>query len=143
MNKYKLTWIAIALIAILLATACSRSPDSEEATDVPVVAQQATEEATEIPIEEATEIPTEEPTEVPTEEPTEVPTEVPTVEPTEVPPPAWEAPNGALVSAPVTEAPVLDGVADDAMWADVTAISVEVEDGANSGAGMVDVKSVL
>ena len=47
-----------------------------------------------------------------------------------------------LVSLPVTEAPVLDGVADDAVWANVTAISVEVEEGANSAAGMVDVKSV-
>jgi hypothetical protein len=45
----------------------------------------------------------------------------------------WAAPEGALVAPMVDEVPTLDGVADDAAWADAVAISIDVEDGANMG----------
>src|SRR3972149_5308056 len=75
--------------------------------------------------------PTPAPTEPPpTEKPTEPPpTEVPPTEaPTEVP---WTAPEGALVSVKVDAAPTLDGVADDAVWADAPATEIEVSGGMN------------
>ena len=43
---------------------------------------------------------------------------------------------------PVDEAPVLDGMADDSVWADAPEIVVPVEDGANMGSSEVTVKSV-
>ena len=136
MTKHKFTWLTIiALIAVLLLAGCSNA--EEPATAVPEVVQAPTEE----PTEEPTVAPTEEPTAEPTEEPTEVPTEEPTAEPTEVPMPAWIAPEGALVSVPAAGAPTLDGMADDAIWADATAIQVEIEDGANEADGIVDIKS--
>jgi hypothetical protein len=54
----------------------------------------------------------------------------------------WAAPEGALVAPMVDEVPTLDGIADDAAWADAVAISIDVEDGANMGESVVDVKSV-
>ena len=63
-------------------------------------------------------------TPVATEEPP-VPTEAPaTAAPTEPPAPAWEGPKGALVAFPASAAPNLDGVADDAVWADAEAIEI-------------------
>lgn len=68
-------------------------------------------------------------------------TEVPVVEepvvteaPTEAPPvvPAFKAPKGALVAFPVDAAPALDGVANDAAWADAEAIEIEVQNGFNN-----------
>ncbi|NQU30897.1 MAG: ethylbenzene dehydrogenase [Anaerolineae bacterium] len=55
--------------------------------------------------------------------------------------PMWEAPEGALVSALVAEAPVLDGEVD-ALWADAEAITVKVASGANMGETEVTIKSV-
>jgi hypothetical protein len=52
------------------------------------------------------------------------------------------APDGALLSLPVDEAPALDGVADEAFWADATEILIAVEDGENMGETEVSVKSV-
>jgi hypothetical protein len=63
-------------------------------------------------------------TEVP---PTEAPTAVP---PTEVP--AWTAPEGALVAAPAEAAPALDGIADDAAWANATELVIPVAGGFNN-----------
>lgn len=88
-----------------------------------------------------TSVPTEPP---PTERPTEPPpTEVPPTEaPTEVP---WTAPEGALVSVMVDSAPTLDGVADEAFWADAPGADVEVSGGANfdgKGGTTVTLKSV-
>lgn len=54
---------------------------------------------------------------------------------------AMAAPEGALVSIPISEAPTLDGMADEAFWADAAAINVEVEDGANMETSEVIIKS--
>jgi len=54
----------------------------------------------------------------------------------------WVAPEGALVSKLVTEAPTLDGVAGEALWADASAITVAVDNGANMEAAEVTLKSV-
>ena len=76
---------------------------------------------------------------------TPAPTEPPVVAteppaPTEPPLPAWTAPEGALVTAPVDAAPTLDGVADDAAWANATEIVVPVSGGSNfDGKGGEDV----
>lgn len=51
---------------------------------------------------------------------------------TEPPAPAWEGPKGALVAVPVDAAPTLDGVADDAAWADAEEIVVDVQNGFNN-----------
>jgi hypothetical protein len=56
--------------------------------------------------------------------------------------PAWTAPEGALVAAPVDAAPTLDGVSDDAAWASATEIVVPVSGGFNNFAADVSVKAV-
>ncbi len=62
--------------------------------------------------------------------------------PTEPPAPAWTAPAGALAAVPVDAAPVLDGVADDAVWADAQAISIPVAGGFNNFGTDVSLKAV-
>jgi len=47
-----------------------------------------------------------------------------------------------LTSVMVDEAPVLDGVADEAFWEDATAVEIDVRRGANNGSTTVFVKSV-
>ena len=74
------------------------------------------------------------PTAVP---PTEKPTEPPA--PTEIP---WTAPDGALVSAMADAAPTLDGVADDAVWANAPETVVKVAGGFNNYSTEVKLKSV-
>ncbi len=72
-----------------------------------------------------------------TEPPTAVPTAPP--EPTATP---WAPPEGALGSIAVSEAPNLDGVADDAVWADAPALTIPVSGGANMGSSEVTLRSV-
>ena len=52
--------------------------------------------------------------------------------PTEPPAPAWEAPEGALVAYPVDAAPTLDGIADDAAWANAQELVIPVAGGFNN-----------
>ena len=82
-------------------------------------------------------------TEVPAPVETEAPvaaTEPPA--PTESPAPAWTAPEGALVSYPADAAPVLDGVADDAAWANAQETVIPVAGGYNNYAVDASLKSV-
>ena len=90
------------------------------------------------------------PTPAPTEPPRPTDTAVPPtpapptdtpLPPTETPIP-WEAPKGALVSVPAAAAPVLDGVADEAAWADAPVTKIKVEYGANMGSTTAELKSV-
>lgn len=67
---------------------------------------------------------------------TEAPTEV---VPTEVP---FDAPKGALVAYPVDSAPTLDGIADDAAWADAEAVEIEVQNGFNNFEAVATLKAV-
>jgi len=79
-------------------------------------------------------------TPVATEPPaTQAPTEVP---PTEPPAPAWTAPEGALVAYPADAAPIFDGVADDAVWADAQEAVIPVAGGFNNFATDVTLKAV-
>jgi len=72
-----------------------------------------------------------------------VATEVPaTTAPTEPPVPAWEAPEGALVSYPADVAPVLDGMADDAVWANAQETVIPVAGGFNNFGTDVTFKTV-
>jgi len=71
--------------------------------------------------------------------PVEIP---PTAAPTEPPVPAWTAPQGALVAFPVGAAPTLDGVADDAAWAEADELVVEVQNGFNNFAAKAHLKAV-
>jgi hypothetical protein len=83
------------------------------------------------------------PTAAPTKAPTEAPvvaTEPPTA--TEPPAPAFESPEGALVSYPADAAPVLDGVADDAAWAAAQETVISVAGGFNDFATDASLKSV-
>jgi len=76
-----------------------------------------------------------------------VPTEAPVVAteppaPTEPPMPAWEAPEGALVSYPVDTVPTLDGIADDTAWEKAQEVVIEVSGGYDDFATEVTLKSV-
>ena len=62
--------------------------------------------------------------------------------PTEPPMPAWEAPAGAFVAYPVDAAPTLDGVGDEAFWADAEEIVVDVDGGFGDFATEVHLKAV-
>lgn len=53
----------------------------------------------------------------------------------------FEAPDGALVSVPAMDVPVLDGVADDGVWADAPVLTVSVSGGANDGSTEVSLQS--
>ena len=72
-------------------------------------------------------------------------TEAPTA--TEPPMPAWTAPEGALVAVMAEAPPTLDGVGDDAAWANAEEIVIPVSGGSNfDGKGGTDVhcqRSVL
>ena len=86
------------------------------------------------------------PTAAPIEEPTQAPvaTEPPGTEPpaTEPPAPAFEAPEGALVAAPVGKAPTLDGVADDEAWANAEELTIPVAGGFNNFSTEATLKAV-
>ena len=56
--------------------------------------------------------------------------------------PAMAAPEGALVSAKADAAPKLDGMADDAVWANATEVVIPVAGGANNGSTEIALKSV-
>ena len=74
---------------------------------------------------------------------TEAPTEaLPTEPPTEPPAPEFTAPEGALVAFPADATPTLDGVADDAAWADAQETVISVAGGANNFATDVSIKAV-
>ncbi len=62
--------------------------------------------------------------------------------PTEAPAPMWEAPKGALVSSFVDAAPTLDGVGDEAFWADAEDFIVDVDGGFGGYETKVNIKSV-
>ncbi len=112
-RKYLVLVSGLVLLGLLLS-ACSSTPE---------------------PAAEATQPAAEEPTvSQPTEE----------VEPTEEPDAAeeaWTAPEGALISVPADKAPVLDGVADETVWAEAPAITVAVSSGSNVGSSEVTLKS--
>jgi hypothetical protein len=75
--------------------------------------------------------------------PAPVATEVPaTAAPTEPPAPMWEAPAGALVAYPVASAPSLDGIADEAFWADAKDIVIDVDGGFGGFETKVNLKAV-
>jgi hypothetical protein len=129
---YRKSVILLSIIMVLGIAMAGCGGAATPETEPPVAEEVAQEVVapTEVP---PTEVP---PTEVP---PTDIPpTEVP---PTEEPTPAWEAPKGALVAVPVGTAPELDGVADDAAWANAPAITVETEEGANNGNAEVTIQA--
>lgn len=80
------------------------------------------------------------PTAAPTAAPV-VATEAPIVA-TEPPAPMWEAPKGALVAYPVASAPTLDGVADEAFWADAEDFVIDVDGGFGGYETKVNLKAV-
>ncbi len=75
--------------------------------------------------------------------PTAAPTAAPVV--TEAPvatEPAWVAPDGAFVASYVDAAPTLDGVADEAFWADAEATVIDVDGGFGNFETKVNLKAV-
>lgn len=87
-------------------------------------------------------VPIQPPTPVPGAEATAAPAEEPTVAPAEEAAPVEIDPEKTVVAIPVETAPTLDGIADDAVWADAPALAVELADGANSGETTVNLKAV-
>jgi len=81
------------------------------------------------------------PTAAPTAAPTEAPV-VATAAPTEAPVPMWDAPKGALVAYPVASAPTLDGVGDEAFWADAKDYVIDVDGGFGGYETKVNLKAV-
>jgi hypothetical protein len=77
------------------------------------------------------------PTQAPPTQPPPEPTSPP--EPTEIP---FAPPEGALVAIAANAAPTLDGVADDAVWADAPATTVSTSGGANMGSSEVTLQAV-
>ena len=72
--------------------------------------------------------------------PTEaVPEPTSSPEPTAIP---FTAPEGALVAVAVEAAPTLDGVGDDAVWAEATATTISVSGGANMGSSEITLQAV-
>lgn len=62
---------------------------------------------------------------------------------TDTPVPAWAAPEGsALIAVSVDAAPTLDGVSDEAFWADAPALVIPVSGGANNFAADANLKAV-
>ena len=74
------------------------------------------------------------PTEAPVP-PTATEAPVPTV-------PAWTAPDGALVAVKTGSAPTLDGVGDEAAWADAEEIVIKVENGFGGFATEIHLKAI-
>lgn len=62
--------------------------------------------------------------------------------PPEPPAPEWTAPAGALVALPVDTAPMLDGAADEAFWAEAQEITIPTAGGFNNFATDVKLKAV-
>ncbi len=85
----------------------------------------------------------------PTAAPAPEPTAVPVVEPTAAPAPEPTAapaqediPRGTLFSVKTDAAPVLDGMGDDAGWANAPLSSFEVAKGANMGESVINIQSL-
>lgn len=111
--------LPVMVVAALLLATCGQ-PAPQTPADLPT----ATEAVTEAPAA--------------TEPPIAAPTEAPAATPTE----AFAAPEGALVSIKVDQAPALDGVADEAIWQDAPEIVIPVSGGANNDSTEVSLKSV-
>ena len=125
--KIKLVTLNVLMVLAFVLSACAPAATPTA---------QPTVEPTAVPTEVPTEVPTA--TTAPTEVPTDVPTEVPTPEPT-----AIVVPEDTLMSFIAENAPTLDGVADEAVWAGAQPLIIEVGDGANAfEEGLVEIRSV-
>ena len=118
MKIKRLIPVQILVLLTLVLSACAPAVTPVPPTEIP---------PTDVPELTATTPPTNTP------EPTIPPT------PTEVP---WTAPEGALVAYPVEAAPTLDGVADDAAWADAQETTVSVAGGFDNFGTDVKLKTV-
>jgi hypothetical protein len=128
MNRKFVHLITVLILASIVLAACS-SPAAPTAapTQPPAAATQ----------------PPAEPTTAPTTAPTAAPTDAPTAAPTEPPPaPAFEAPKGALVSVPASQAPELDASGSDPAWQDAPELRIPVSGGANTPSTEVILRSV-
>jgi hypothetical protein len=111
--------VSLLVIASLLLAACAPAATTIAPTEVPPTNTSVPPTATEVP---STNTP---------------------VPPTETPIPAWTAPDGsALVALPVDAAPTLDGVADEAFWADAQELLIPVSGGFNNFGVEASLKAV-
>ena len=74
--------------------------------------------------------------------PTEAPIPPTATEPPAPTVPAWTAPEGALVAVKAGSAPTLDGIGDDASWADAEEVVILVENGFNGFTTEVHLKAI-
>lgn len=129
--KHHWQFLAIAVMALaLVLSACAAPVVAPAPTAPPAVEPTTPPTATAAPA----------PTEAPTA--TEAPAPTDTAVPTEAPVAEVAIPEGALVSVKAGTAPTMDGVGDDAAWADATEITIPVAGGANNGTTEIVLKSV-
>ena len=128
----KRLWSVISLLVVLsmLVVSCVVPPAAAPAAP-------AAAEATAVPVVEPTVAPAAEPTVAPVVEPTAVPEPEPTAAPA-----AEELPRDTVIAVKTDADPVLDGVGDDAGWANAPVASFEVNKGANSGETVIDIQSI-
>lgn len=79
---------------------------------------------------------------VPIQLPTPIPGAEATAAPAEEAAPSEIDPEKTVVAIPVDAAPTLDGIADDAVWANAPTLMVDVKEGANMGETTVNLKAV-
>ncbi len=119
--------LALSVIVSMLVVSCAVPPPPVAQAPAPAAAEAVAPTAAPAP----------EPTAVPEPEPTAVPEPEPTAAPAQE-----DIPRGTLLSVKTDVAPVLDGMGDDAGWANAPISSFEVSKGANMGESVINVQSL-
>jgi len=111
--------LALSVIVSMLLVSCAVPPPPVAQAPAPAAAEAVA------------------PTAAPAPEPTAVPEPEPTAAPAQE-----DIPRGTLFSVKTDAAPVLDGVGDDAGWANAPMSSFEVSKGANMGESVINIQSL-
>lgn len=119
--------LALSVIVSMLLVSCAVPPPPVAQAPAPAAAEAVAPTAAPAP----------EPTAVPEPEPTAMPEPEPTAAPAQE-----DIPRGTLFSMMTDAAPVLDGVGDDAGWANAPMSTFEVAKGANMGETVINVQSL-
>jgi len=119
--------LALSVIVSMLVVSCAVPPPPVAQAPAPAAAEAVA----------PTDAPAPEPTAVPEPEPTAMPEPEPTAAPAQE-----DIPRGTLFSMKTDVAPALDGMGDDAGWANAPMSSFEVAKGANMGETVINIQSL-